>query len=715
MDKKNLIICIVALAALIGAIAFGISSLYSGKDGDLREADNAAAIERFSLLQAIPSDAAMILYFKDLDHALSLLTDSTKAFSALVTDPKQGTFDRFVRHASAEKYSGMKAAISVHFSGDLIPLLICNTGRNTGDTTAKASNLIDYASLAGLHHRLLDFGKDRLLLISRSETLIHSSVRHIDNSSSILEDPALASLAPTVTGSDVIFVSNNYAGKIMGAHLDRRFLRYADFFKRLSGWTAFQIEESKDSHLGIRVLSAMSESPSCWFNVARRSGDGESRVAEVLPYHTDFVISQSVSDLEGYFEGYKAYLDACSKLDTWKKKPETWARELRIREVAKAEFHIGTHLEQVLLVRTGSKQNLEGIVPNEHAGFVPALFGPLFSIEDDSCAAASKEWLVFGGKAALEGILDEGFLDINLRTWLSDAGLSSRFPAKGNRFSCYWSPGEDPSQTASVFRGKASQAILEAIKGIGYAPFFLTLSDDLDIRMDADRVNVTRSQVPTVERDTVVVVPQGPFKVHNSGTNATNLFYQAPNLYLCLKEESGKGIWGVPFKTPICGSVETIDWYANGKNQFLFGAGSSLYLIDRLGRFVKGFPVDLGKEILIGPAAYDFSGAHGYSAVVLHKDNTIAMYNLHGKKPDNWKDITASETIKGLPELITVKGKRYWVVRTSIQTLFFPFMGGDALKTGEKNKMVRPDSPVEVSDNTVKVLCYDGKQRTLKW
>ena len=556
MDKKNLIICIVALAALIGAIAFGISSLYSGKDGDLREADNAAAIERFSLLQAIPSDAAMILYFKDLDHALSLLTDSTKAFSALVTDPKQGTFDRFVRHASAEKYSGMKAAISVHFSGDLIPLLICNTGRNTGDTTAKASNLIDYASLAGLHHRLLDFGKDQLLLISRSETLIHSSVRHIDNSSSILEDPALASLAPTVTGSDVIFVSNNYAGKIMGAHLDRRFLRYADFFKRLSGWTAFQIEESKDSHLGIRVLSAMSESPSCWFNVARRSGDGESRVAEVLPYHTDFVISQSVSDLEGYFEGYKAYLDACSKLDTWKKKPETWARELRIREVAKAEFHIGTRLEQVLLVRTGSRQNLEGIVPNDQAGYIPALFGPLFSIDDDSFAAASKEWLVFGGKAALEGILDEGFLDINLRTWLSDAGLSSRFPAKGNRFSCYWSPGEDPSQTASVFRGKASQAILEAIKGIGYAPFFLTLSDDLDIRMDADRVNVTRSQVPTVERDTVVVVPQGPFKVHNSGTNATNLFYQAPNLYLCLKEESP--LTGMPTARTSSSSVPAV-------------------------------------------------------------------------------------------------------------------------------------------------------------
>ena len=713
MDKKNLIICIVALAALIGAIVLGISSLYSGKDGDSRNADNAAA-DRFSLLQAVPSDAAMVLYFKDLENALTLLTDSTKAFSALVTDPKQGTFDRFVRHASAERFSGIKAAISVHFSGDLIPLLICNTGRSGNDTTAKARHLIDYASLSGLHHKVLDYGKNKFLLISRSETLIHSSVRHIDNASSILEDNTLASLASTATGNNVIFVSNYYAGKIMGAHLDRRFLRYADFFKRLSGWTAFQIEESMDSHLGIRILPTMSDSPSCWFNVARRSGDGESRVADILPYHTDFVISQSVGYLDGYFEGYKAYLDACSKLDTWKKKPETWARELRIREVAKAEFHIGTKLEQILLVRTSTKQNLEGIVPNETAGYVPALFGPLFSIENDSFAAASREWLIFGGETALEGILDEGFLDINLRSWLSDAGLSSRFPVRGNRTSIYWSAGENPSQTAGVFRGKAAQAMLGTIKGVGYAPFFLTLSDDLDIRLDADRVNVTKSQAPTVERDTVVVIPQGPFKVHNSGTNATNLFYQAPNLYLCLKEEDGKGIWGVPFKTPICGSVETIDWYANGKNQFLFGSGSSLYLIDRLGRFVKGFPVDLGKEILIGPAAYDFSGAHGYSAVVLHKDNTIAIYNLHGKKPDGWKDITAKETIKGLPKLITVNDKRYWVVRTSIQTLFFPFMGGEALKTGEKNKMIRPDSPIEVTDNSVKAMCYDGKKRTLK-
>ena len=41
---------------------------------------------------------------------------------------------------------------------------------------------------------------------------------------------------------------------------------------------------------------------------------------------------------------------------------------------------------------------------------------------------------------------------------------------------------------------------------------------------------------------------------------------------------------------------------ANGKIQFCFCAGSSVYLIDRLGRFVSGFPVDLGKTVLLGPS-----------------------------------------------------------------------------------------------------------------
>ena len=232
--------------------------------------------------------------------------------------------------------------------------------------------------------------------------------------------------------------------------------------------------------------------------------------------------------------------------------------------------------------------------------------------------------------------------------------------------------------------------------------------------MAIHKLTLQRTKAPEHERDTVVVVPEGPFRVKNSGTGKMNLFYQNSNGALCLKEEEGKGLWGVPFGKPVCGTAHNVDFYANGKLQILFGAESSIYLIDRLGRFVTGFPVDLGKEILVGPDVYDFRGTKAYNIMVLHKDNTIEMYNLKGRKPSTWLGITADETIKSLPERLEVGGKTFWVVRTSIQTLIFPFDGGTPVKTFKGQEMILPDSSIEVRDAaSVAVQCYDGKVRTV--
>ena len=147
----------------------------------------------------------------------------------------------------------------------------------------------------------------------------------------------------------------------------------------------------------------------------------------------------------------------------------------------------------------------------------------------------------------------------------------------------------------------------------------------------------------------------------------------------------------------------------------MFASGSNLYLIDRLGRFVNPFPVDLGRKIILGPDIYDFNGTRKYNVMVLHDDNTVDMYNLQGKKPAAWKGITADETIKGLPEPVKVSGKTYWVVRTSIRTLIFPFYGGAPITAGTGDKMIRSDSKVvPAGANSVTVVCYDGRERTLE-
>ena len=72
------------------------------------------------------------------------------------------------------------------------------------------------------------------------------------------------------------------------------------------------------------------------------------------------------------------------------------------------------------------------------------------------------------------------------------------------------------------------------------------------------------------------------------------------------------------------------------------------------------------------------------------------------------------ETVKNLPELVEVGGKRYWAVRTSVQTLIYPFEGGDPITRNEGGKMLKPDTPLTPVSKGVSAECYDGKTRTVK-
>ena len=100
--------------------------------------------------------------------------------------------------------------------------------------------------------------------------------------------------------------------------------------------------------------------------------------------------------------------------------------------------------------------------------------------------------------------------------------------------------------------------------------------------------------------------------------------------------------------------------------------------------------------------------------MVLHKDNTIDMYNLKGVKPSSWKGIAVPEgKIKSLPERMDLSGSTFWVVRTSVQTLIYPFYGGEPLTVYEGAQRIRPDSEIKAVDGkTVEFTCYDGKVRT---
>jgi hypothetical protein len=409
---------------------------------------------------------------------------------------------------------------------------------------------------------------------------------------------------------------------------------------------------------------------------------------------------------------------------------EDFIRLSAMEEIAKAAFKVGGKVELVNLMKVGKgavtslfpdvipdKNYVKAVHPYEYQGFLASVFGKFFELDDESCFTYINGWVISGSQAAIDEYVTENVLEYSLSDKMRDAGRQNLLSDDPVLFQAYFSFSEDKDSLGDIFSKKALPYVNSLIEGYDYCPMVLKVSKDKKgsfMNVSLIKTQVKRTKAPEKDRDTTVVIPQGPFEVKNSGTGKINRFYQNSHLSLCLSQD-GKDLWGIPFKEKICGFAETVDYYANGKLQILFGAGSRIYLIDRLGRFVSGFPVDLGKEILLGPQPYDFNGTHRYHAMVLHKDNTVEMYDLKGRKAESWKGIKAEETIKGLPEMIILGGKSFWVLRTSIQTLIFPFEGGEPLTKFEGNRKIRPDSPVTIMDEiSIEVECYDGHKRTVK-
>ena len=343
----------------------------------------------------------------------------------------------------------------------------------------------------------------------------------------------------------------------------------------------------------------------------------------------------------------------------------------------------------------------------------------MFSLKNEGYFTYMNGWIVSGSEAAVRESAGGRALSYNLKEYMANADLQDMLSDGPASFKAYLSLTEDADVLENFAHKTVMQRFASLYEGVDYSGIVLTVGRNSEVNqlsVDMFRNEIKRSKAPVAERNTEIVVSRGPFKVKNSLTGKMNTFYQNAQKSLCLRDENGKDLWGVPFGKPLCGTAQNVDYYANGKLQIIFGSGSKIYVIDRLGRFVTGFPVDLGKEILVGPDVYDFNGTKAYNIMVLHKDNTIEMYNLKGRKPSSWKTIIAPETIKGLPEPVKVGGNTFWVVRTSIQTLIYPFSGGSALTSFKGDQMIRPDSEVKPLEDkvSVSVSCYDGQTRTVK-
>ncbi len=728
MSRKSLIICLAVLASMILGIGIAVALLYSGGDDKVRKGSVVPDEDRYLLLPAVPADAVLVACLSDLEDSLSAVFPDFPVTSS-------------------------RMAVSVHYTGALQTLYVFDTGKASAEPSADASALLafadendwcsEYVDCSRVTDGSRDIARRSVVLLSESETLVKSSRRHLETSVSIMDAVGFVQASSAADGSDVLFFSNSHSKVMMSELFSRKYASKHPFVAAMAQWTVADLTKADASGLYMSVNPVLGNDPSEYLTALSKAAAGPSKVSQILPSYTISAVTFPFKEMEPYMSAYQAFLDSKHSLQDYRKaqkkcetragiSPEDFFRRLDVREVAKASFMTGAKVEEVNLLRIGREDTLMFIgtdhksfkeyEPAIHSwpynGFVSSVFGRYFELEDEKCFTYIDGWIVSGSLKAVEEYVSGRALDYTLVEYMADAGQKDMLSSSNSAMTVYYSFSEYRNGHKNVFRQPLDDVMKPFHEDCDYCPMIISAVNGRDgfrLSVKMPKLTMMKTKAPEFARDTTVVVPQGPFMVKNSGTGQLNKFYQNAHGSLCLQDESGKGLWGVPFEGKLCGRAYNVDYYANGKLQIIFGSGSKIYLIDRLSRFVSGFPVELGKDILLGPDVYDFNNSNAYNVMVLHKDNTVEMYNLKGRKPSSWKTVTAPETIKNLPERIVVGGNSFWVVRTAIQTLIYPFNGGEALTTFKGDEKIRPDSEIEILDGaSVSVDCYDGKSRTVK-
>ena len=741
MNRQSLIYCLSALAAMVVVIVAGTAVLYH-KDTK----SNKSVDDKYGLAYAVPANAVAVFFLSeasDLDSPVFASFDFPSRLAEYLQDDQSG------------KMGDSRMVISLHYAGSLAPLYVFDAGLSSDEVSDSAVRLMDFARENGFCAQYVNCSElapdsplamRSLVIIAKTNAQINVSKNQLAGGVSLMDAAGFRSAARNAS-EDALFISYDHARVLFEKTASRKSFddRYskrasaeysamASFFSAFASWAAVDLSKSHD----LDIVQTYSET-SDFMSVMAHASPSVSRVSEVLPYDIRFLLSLPMGKSSAYIAAYEDYLVSVQKIgvvaqmqeDLRKKtkvKPTDFIKRLGVTEVATASIPTASGFERVNLVRfenpdtlllrgTGklSLSDASDVLPYRFSEYIASVFGPFFNIADESCFTIKGSWLISGSYDAVAGCISDEAGIYTLKSYMAAAGSADLLSRNLTSCVAYLDVPKGDKAFADVLK-KDAQSIHDKFKGdADYAPVVLSIYKK-DGRMHTDitacQLAQPRHLPENSSKEASVEVPAGPFKVMNSGTGRENLFYQQKNGAVGLKELDGKGIWAVPFKETICGTVQNVDYYSNGNLQFVFGAGSKIYMMDRRGAYVTGFPKDLGKEIHLGPYVIEQDGE--YKLFILHKDRTMEMYDLNGTKCEAWKGFESDDPIKGMPERLVVGGENFWVVRTSLQTLIYPLYGGEPLNVFLTNRFSPTAEVVVKNETTIEAECCDGRKRSMK-
>ncbi|MFT3886465.1 MAG: PQQ-binding-like beta-propeller repeat protein [Flavobacteriales bacterium] len=649
--------------------------------------------------KAVPTNATYVLEIPAPLTTWQRFTSTAQLWDALTRMPVCAALGRLMEHVNDA------AAGPLHQAMDAGPLLITAEAGSADNGPLLAWPLaLDHGQLTALGTAMgIDAGTSSSLLAGntiewRPDTALpalHLAWREglllIGDRAGTVTD-ALTRSARTPATQDSLFL---HARATLGAGSEAHLLLRTDRAARMltsrllpealadaempSGWAALDVRLRPEAVLmsgllftdkGTKALGALAHQP-----------EGRLTIARVLPARTCWLGSTRVDDPIRYvqdiaatapddslFNAYAAWVRgnigtalagnaADSSLQRW--------AVLQAGEPGKAVEALDARC-----LRAGrDTSTYRGVritrIPDSDA--LPQLFGPAFQAFGRPYWSLLGDKVVFaqspaGMREAIDAWTDGSSLALDVRSGRSFQQYAS------DAVYTWWANGAD------AFPHLRALAKPEEAQGLdAWRPVWNTLGGCL-VELSPEREGVygltasilhgapAQQEVGALWSVTLgAPVEAGPFLLTDHLSRTLLVLAQDSDHRISLIGCTGKVLWQRELDGPILGEVRQVDRFKNGKLQMLFNTAGRVYLIDRNGKDVTGFPVVPANDAAAPLSVFDYDGNKDYRVLVPLIDGRLANYDMNGKVVQGWAFPDLGEPAVVPVEHLRIKTKDYLV------------------------------------------------------
>uniref|UniRef100_UPI003217129E hypothetical protein n=1 Tax=uncultured Draconibacterium sp. TaxID=1573823 RepID=UPI003217129E len=559
-------------------------------------------------------------------------------------------------------------------------------------------------------------------------------------------------LANLLNGNTEIKV--NEFGETVKASLKRAVLGMQNY----ASWSELDMSFDKD-RISLNGITAADDSLNNYLSVFEGQQAVSCQADRILPKNTSFFIEYAFSDqelffqnLEKYFVHSNSYFERESRMKTIGKRFKDSGR-VKLKGLVKDRIVAATTSVSaqsggnttLFIISTGqgaeSRTTFEGLLQNfaksKEVDFASLLseyktndgdsyriydfpypslpgiwLGKAFSFAEASFATFWKGNLVFGSsKEALQKYLNDMTNDATLRRSRSYSEFKASNESRAN-IDAYVDVNKIYTLNTLLFDDKFSKSfktneeIFRKFDALSWQVVCekIIYFNSINLRYSTQPKTEARALWQSNIGATISSKPQ--IVINHKNKAAKEVIVQDNDNKLNLVAADGKLVWSIPINGKILGEIHQVDYYANGRLQYLFNTKEKLYLLDRNGNNVARFPILFKSPATNGVGVFDYDNNRKYRFFIACENKRVYAYNHEGNIISGWRFGQTNSLVTTPVQHFRVNNKDYIVFKDKSKVYIQNRQGNTRVECAAKFE--NSNNPLVLNtDKTPKIVATD--------